>query len=73
MEVKYFWTFICSNEINFNNFVTYFLKFSPNFVKGERVINDTFCSVKKFDSLLLSFYFDCENPFISNVIKIFVL
>ena len=66
-----FWTFICNDGIHFNNFVTYFLKFSPNFVKGEHVINDTFSGVKKFDSLLLSFNFDCENPFISNVSKDF--
>ena len=64
---SYFWHFICSDGRHFNKFVKFFFVFSPCFVTGEYVMNDTFRGVKNFDTLAIAFNFKVLNAFQSNV------
>lgn len=64
-----FWTFICNDGVHFNNFVTFFIRFSPFYVSGEHVLSKVFQGVKSFDSLILVFNFDVLYPFNSKICK----
>ena len=63
---SYFWSFICNDGRHFNKFVKCYFLFSPCFVAGEHVINDTFRGVKNFDTLAIAFDFSVQNAFQSN-------
>ena len=63
---SYFWSFICEDGKHFNKFVKYYFIFSPCFVTGEHVLNDTFRGVKNFDTIAIAFDFHVVNAFQSN-------
>ena len=61
-----FWTFLADDGVHFNNFVSSFVKFSPDFVSGEHVQSSTFKGVQKFETYAIYFTFSSNcNPFIS--------
>lgn len=68
---SHFWTHICDDGVHFNDFVIDFVLFSPEYLTGVFVRNDTFKGVKKFATLALKFEFRGSSRLISQKSKKF--